>query len=41
VTSAIALSGLTSSFTLTGLPGAIETGPAAVTFNVATNNRAG
>lgn len=41
VSSAIALTGLTPSFTLTGLPGATVTGTGAVTFNVATNNLAG
>jgi hypothetical protein len=41
VTSAIALTALTPSFTLTGLPGATVTGVGAVTFNVATNNLAG
>lgn len=38
---AILLTGLTSSFTLNGLPGATVAGPAAVTMNVATNNAAG
>ncbi|TDW24388.1 hypothetical protein [Kribbella kalugense] len=41
VSSAIALTGLTPSFTLTGVPGATVTGLGAVTMNVATNNLAG
>jgi hypothetical protein len=41
VSGAISLSGLTSSFTLNGLPGATVTGAAAVTMNVSTNNLAG
>jgi hypothetical protein len=41
VTGAIALTGLTSSFTLNGLPGATVLGVAAVTMNVSTNNIAG
>jgi hypothetical protein len=41
VNSAIALTGLTPNFTLTGLPGATVTGTGAVTFNVQTNNLAG
>ncbi len=41
VTTAIALTGLTPSFTLTGVPGATVTGAGAVTMNVLTNNLAG
>jgi len=41
VSGAISLTGLTSSFTLNGLPGATVAGPAAVTMNVETNNLAG
>jgi hypothetical protein len=41
VDSAIALTGLTANFTLTGLPGATVTGVGAVTMNVQTNNFAG
>ncbi len=42
VGSAIKLTGLTSSFTLTGLPGETTTdGGGAVTYNVETNNQAG
>ena len=41
VASAIVLSGLTPSFTLTGVPGATVTGPGVVTMNVSTNNLAG
>lgn len=41
VTSAIALTGLTPSFTLVGLPGATVTGLREVNMNVATNNLAG
>ncbi|HYQ62516.1 hypothetical protein [Actinophytocola sp.] len=41
VNSAIALTGATPSFTLTGLPGATVTTNGAVTFNVETNNLAG
>jgi hypothetical protein len=41
VTSAIALTGLTTEFTLTGLPGATVTGLGAVTFTVTTNNIGG
>ena len=41
VSSAIALTGLTPSFTLTGLPGATVLGTGAVTMNVQTNNLAG
>ncbi len=41
VTSGITMTGLTPSFTLTGAPGATVSGPAAVTFNVETNNVAG
>jgi hypothetical protein len=41
VGSAIALTGLTSSFTLTGIPGATVAGVGAVTMNVKTNNLAG
>lgn len=41
VETAIALTGLTASFTLTGVPGATVTGLSAVTFTVETNNLAG
>ncbi|MEV5968233.1 hypothetical protein AB0L70_41085 [Kribbella sp. NPDC051952] len=41
VSSAIALTGLTPSFTLTGVPGATVTGLGAVTMKVTTNNLAG
>jgi hypothetical protein len=41
VTTSIALTGLTESFTLTGIPGATVTGLGAVTLNVETNNLAG
>jgi hypothetical protein len=41
VTTAIALTGLTSAFTLTGLPGATVTASGAVTMTVTTNNLAG
>jgi hypothetical protein len=41
VTTAIALSGLTPSFTLSGVPGATVTGAGDVTMNVVTNNLAG
>jgi hypothetical protein len=41
VQTAIALTGLTSGFTLTGVPGATVTGLSVVTFTVETNNFAG
>ncbi len=41
VASSIVLSGLTTDFTLSGIPGATVAGPAAVIFNVETNNLAG
>jgi hypothetical protein len=41
VTTSIALTGLTPSFTLTGIPGATVTGDQAVSMNVETNNLAG
>ena len=41
VTNAILLSGLTPAFTLTGIPGAVVTGAAAVAMTVSTNNLAG
>jgi hypothetical protein len=41
VNSAIALTGLTPSFTLTGLPGSTITTSPSVTFNVQTNNLGG
>ncbi|GLZ42382.1 hypothetical protein Acsp05_60060 [Actinokineospora sp. NBRC 105648] len=41
VTTSIALTGLTPSFTLSGIPGATVTGLGAVALNVETNNLAG
>ena len=41
VNSAISLTGLTESFTLTGLPGATVSGDAVATYTVETNNLAG
>jgi hypothetical protein len=41
VTSGITMTGLTSSFLLSGTPGSTQTGIGAVTYNVETNNVAG